>query len=426
MLPCLIDEQIGIVRGVHHARRHAGAPDFFHVYAQACNTRAFCAQRNFARAGGAAADRSDALAKAVGEAVERYCAAIYDARDFPLAYADARSCVDPATFALYSPQQYSGAGFPFLPFTRKTLVRWVPAKDWETGHTCYVPAGMVFLPYTYRTDAGEAPIAQPISTGLACHVSSDEALIGALCEVVERDAVTIAWQARMSPPRIDRHSLDPENAGIVARFERAAYDVTLFDVTTDLGIPVVLAAARGVNRGGVPLAVAAAANADPQRAVRKALEELEHTRALCAEIRRASPPPLDHPDQVVDQIGHLQFWCDRHHRRGAGFLFASRERTSLDRLPDLSGRVPGESLRRLASRVTRAGHRVLVCDVTSPDVRDVGLVVARVIVPGLHPLFMGHRNRALGGQRLWRVPEKLGQRGLRRGGRDNPLPHPYP
>jgi ribosomal protein S12 methylthiotransferase accessory factor len=422
-LPDLIDEHVGIVRGVYHARRRADAPDFFRVYARACDTDAFCAQRNFGRAGGAAADRTDALAKAVGEAVERYCAAIYAAEDFAVTAGDAASCVAPAEFALYSAWQYRRPGFPYVPFTWKTRVRWVSARDLATGRTVNVPASMVFIPYVYSEADGEAPIAQPISTGLACHAGLDEAAASGICEVVERDAVTLTWQARISPPRIDSRSLNPPTADLVARFARVGYDTALFDITTDLRIPVVLAVIRGRGSESVPIAVAASAHGDPNTAARKALEEVEHTRALCDEIRRTGPPPIAHPGDVTNQLGHLQYWSDVRRRRHASFLFASSARTAIGDLPAVTGRSPKEIVRELTARLNAGGHRVLLCDLTTPDVKAAGLAVVRALVPGLHPLFMGYRVRALGGHRLL---ARLGHFARRGGGQDNPHPHPYP
>jgi ribosomal protein S12 methylthiotransferase accessory factor len=77
-------------------------------------------------------------------------------------------------------------------------------------------------------------------------------------------------------------------------------------------------------------------------------------------------------------------------------------------------------------RVRRAGLDVIACDLTTPDVAELGLSVVRVVVPGLHPLFMGHSNRVLGGTRLYAVPSRLGLRGLAPGQADNPYPHPFP
>jgi len=72
------------------------------------------------------------------------------------------------------------------------------------------------------------------------------------------------------------------------------------------------------------------------------------------------------------------------------------------------------------------GHRVLLADVTSEDVGDLGLRVVRALIPGFHPLILGHKIRALGGRRLWEVPQKLGYPGVTRAKGDNPAPHPYP
>jgi ribosomal protein S12 methylthiotransferase accessory factor len=52
--------------------------------------------------------------------------------------------------------------------------------------------------------------------------------------------------------------------------------------------------------------------------------------------------------------------------------------------------------------------------------------VVRALIPGFNPLFMGHHIRALGGERLWSVPQKLGYSGVNRATGDNPYPHPYP
>ena len=167
----LIDDQVGIVRQAGVTPLEAGSPPFFHYWALAADTSAFSDQHNFAQGGGAADDRDRALAKAVGEAVERYCAAIYTKDALPLRPAAAAelATVTPETFALNSAAQYAEENYWLVPFDRETPARWTPAVDAITGDVSYVPAAMVHIPYFY--EPGEPPIAQPISTGLACHAS---------------------------------------------------------------------------------------------------------------------------------------------------------------------------------------------------------------------------------------------------------------
>ena len=426
----LIDDQVGIVQLAGAAPPEPGAPSFFHYWALAADTGAFVAQHNFARGGGAADEPDRALAKAVGEAVERYCAAVYSTDELPLRPADEAgfAVVDPAAFALNSAAQYAEPGFALAPFDAEALVRWRRAVDALSGETQYVPAAMVYVPYFYEPARGERPIAQPISTGLSCHTSFHEAAVSSLAEVVERDAFTIVWQARIAPPRIPVNTLPPPLARLHRRFAAAGFEVTLFDITLDNRIPTVLAVSRHPSPECAALVVAASASLDPARATRSALEELAHTGKYCQEIVRELPrlEPGDTRRTVVDPETHLNYWCDHGNAAGAEFLFASDKEVAYDALDDAATGNAVDDLRELSARVAATGHRPLLCELTTPDVAELGLAVVRAVVPGYHPLVSGHRYRALGGRRLWEVPQRLGYPGIDPQGGDNPLPHPYP
>jgi ribosomal protein S12 methylthiotransferase accessory factor len=425
----LIDDEVGIVRLAGAAPRQAGAPSFFHYWALAADTRAFTGQHNFAKTGGAGEDPDRALAKAIGEAVERYCAAIYTQGELPLRTADEAEfpVVDPTSFALNSAAQYAEQGFWLVPFRRDTPVRWTQAVDPLSDETCYVPAAMVYVPYFFDPERGEPPIAQPISTGLACHTSFHEAAAVAVAEVVERDAFTIVWQARIAPPQVAVETLPPGLRRLHGRFGSAGFDVTLFDITLDSRIPTVLAVSRHRSPECPAVVVAASASLDPARATRGALEELAHTGHYCQEIVRELPRLAPDADRtVVDQETHLNYWCDHANARGVDFLFAAHTEIAYDELEDAATGSAATDLRELSTRIAATGHRPLLCDLTTPDVADFELAVVRAVVPGYHPLVCGHRLRALGGRRLWEVPQWLGHPGISSLHGDNPLPHAYP
>ncbi len=429
-LEYLVDERVGIIQFVVETPREPGGPNFFHSFAQAANTSAFCGQANFNRTGGASADRDVAIAKAVGEAVERYCGAIYDASELPLhTYAAAPfQCVHPSQFALLSAEQYQDPGVFLVPFTEQTSVRWGPAVDPLDGRIWYVPAAMIYIPYIYDRANGDSPVAQPISTGLACHCSAAEAATNAVCEVIERDAFTITWQAMLAHPQIEIESLSDRSRDLVARFGRSGYEVTLLDMTMDTGVATVLAVSRSHAADAPPFVPAAAASLDPEEAVRKSLEELEHTREYSQQILRHQPRLADDPSgrNVTDQIGHLNYWCDPVHAPQADFLFHSTARRSVGEMANLATGDIESDLRVLLQRVNAVGHRALLCDLTTPDIAHIGLAVVRAIIPGFHPLVVGHAIRSLGGARLRTVPARLGVAGAAPPHADNPAPHPYP
>jgi ribosomal protein S12 methylthiotransferase accessory factor len=79
-----------------------------------------------------------------------------------------------------------------------------------------------------------------------------------------------------------------------------------------------------------------------------------------------------------------------------------------------TGRVLAD-LEYCIERLGDAGYEVIVADITTPEIAEVGFSVVRVIVPGLIPLHSDHRYPFLGARRLSAVPYPL-----------NPFPHPFP
>lgn len=427
----LVDDRIGIIGSLVETRSEAGAPNFFHFRASAANTSAFTRLSNFAKSGGSSAVREVAAAKAIGEAIERYCAAVFDVAELPLtSYRKATfPCAMPNEFTLYSDEQYSAPGFPWVPFDHDTPVRWTDGVDLATGERCYVPAARVYIPYTYYLGSGEAPFDQPISTGLACHVGSANAIKTAIAEVVERDAFLIVWQAMMSPPRIRTETLSEANYDLVRRFEAAGGSVAMFDITLDTGIPTILSTLIGDNPGTPALVVAASSSLDPEQAARNSLEELALTRLYSQSMLTNAPRLIPDPPEyasVCDQRSHLNFWTDHGTLPLAEFLFASPVRIDFSEIDSLATGDAVGDVRVMVERVHAVGERVVLCDVTTDDVRELGFTVVRAVIPGFHPLHVGHQVRSLGGTRLWRVPRALGYPGITPQTGDNPTPHPYP
>ncbi len=426
----LVDDSVGVIESVMELPNEAGSPNFFHFSARACNTRAFCPQQNSADTGGASSDRGTAAAKAIGEAVERYCSAVYRREDFPLSSFNAAAfpCVPPESFALYTRVQCVQKNFPYVPFDNTTLVRWAEALDVGTGEKCCVPAATVFVPYFYDKERGEFPILQPISTGLACHDSSPRAAVSAVCEVIERDAFTITWQARLARTQIDIGTLSDANRDLVARFESIGGNVTVFNLTPDHGIPVILSVLRNTTSDAPALVFAPSSHLDPEEAMRKSLEELAHGYRFCRSLKGEQPRFVPEPNfaNVVDRDSHVSLYCDHANAHLADFVFASPERIDFCEIENLATGDPEQDLAVLVDRVESVNHRILLANVTTDDIRDVGLSVIRAVIPGFHPLCIGHTFRALGGFRLWEVPQKLGHAGVSRDTGDNPVPHPIP
>ena len=204
--------------------------------------------------------------------------------------------------------------------------------------------------------------------------------------------------------------------------------MTLLYLHMDHDIPVILSAMTSTVRDAPALVVAAASHLDPERAVQKSLEELAQSASFAQTVKSSRPRfnPGKRWEHVVDPTSHASVYFDHASAPMADFLFSSTEQIAFSAIKNVATHNPTTDLHLLVERVHKIKHRVIVADVTTDDVRDLGLVVLRSLIPGFHPLFMGHRSRALGGRRLWEVPRKLGLAKSRYGRIDNPFPHPFP
>ncbi|HET9650506.1 MAG TPA: YcaO-like family protein [Microlunatus sp.] len=320
---------------------------------------------------------AEASARAVGEALERYCALT--------------AVVEPVTAKLRDsifrdawPRCNVDEGAP-TPFTTPPLdaalssVRLRRLSD-DTEHS--VPVGHVLLRHVPAHP--EPPVTIPISTGLAFHPDLVKAIWAGLCEVVERDAVMSFWWIHEPRPRIDLrdapHSLI-ERASRLSVRHMAAY---LFDVTTELDIPTVFCVLTSPTYPR--LVVGAAAKASAEEACAKALDEVVAMRvALRAQPeRRRDDMPVTPPHTLIDHA--LYYASDPEHSAFQDILltagsqpfraFARRTMSQPSGMGDL---------RRVAARLEAQGATTLWTDLTTAEVRAAGRVV-KVVIPELLPL----------------------------------------
>jgi ribosomal protein S12 methylthiotransferase accessory factor len=136
------------------------------------------------------------------------------------------------------------------------------------------------------------------------------------------------------------------------------------------------------------------------------------------------PADLDAIESFDD---HMLFYSVEENAGRAAFLDASPARRPTSEVASLEGSTSRAQIEALVARLARHGVSAYAVDVTPPDVRELGLSVARVIAPELCALDVSHRARFLGGTRLTTaahaaglVPAPLDVSEL------NPLPHPFP
>jgi ribosomal protein S12 methylthiotransferase accessory factor len=320
--------------------------------------------------------------------------------------------LDPARLVLHGDHQYSRPGFPFAPYDAGEEREWTWAYSLALDRHQAVPADLVF----YRGRRGlsrRRPLACNSSSGCAIGQGAGQAALNAVLEVLERDALLLTWYGRRAPCRLDPDRADDLRIPLLAaQLDACGYDVAVFDTTAaDIGVPCVWAMAVNRSDGGLKTLSGAGCHPDPERAVLRALREvaghLAPMRELAASVGRrvalrmlAGGPALRRPRDHVLLYG-LPEAFDR-----LSFLFAG-ERSEMGphqhfrRRGALVVSEPEAWAPAVYAAILRAGLDVLIADMTASDLRGLGLVAVRALVPGTLPMTFGAGlERTAGASRL--------------------------
>lgn len=370
-----------------------------------CDTTAFGDGEANEHAAGVADSWDAAFVKAVGEALERYCAAIYDEGAFHVAPPDG----DPASStSVQSPNREEvTASEEFVhpdEFVRPDRplpneIPWVSGVSLPEHAPVRLPAEYVCFP------PPEEQLAPAITTGLGLGNSTTEAVLSGLYETIERDATMLAWYSTFDPLGLQVE--DPAFQTLAKRARAEDLEVTPVLVTQDVDVPVVAVAVHRDDQWP-KLAFGSSADIDAASATAGALEEALQN---WMELRSMGP------EDAQDAGGAIARYAD-FPREVRDFLTPKTSIPADLVGPDERPESPAEELDALVDAVTEVGLTPYVSGITTRDVRRLGFEAVRVLVPGAQPLFLGE---SFFGERARTVPRDLGYRP-----EFNAPPHPFP
>ena len=363
-----LDDQVGIVQEIGEAESF---PVPYYL-ARSCDTATFSDASAARDAAGVAPDWNSAFMKALGEALERYCAGVYRTERFETG----------------SPEELQNAVSPSAFVTRSEPgdeeISWVPGENLSTGGAVLLPAEFVHFPPPSRR------YRPAITTGLGLGNSGVEALLSGLYEVIERDASMLSWYSTFEPLEL---ALDDEVfETMAARARSEGLDVTPLLVTQDVDVPVVAVA---VTRETWPrFALGSDANLDVTSAARAALAEaLQNWMELRGMGEDGAAEALGEIGRYAETPGNAAEFIDAETTIPAASAGPSDPPTGEDELTEL------------LDRVTDAGLGAYAARTTTRDVEALGFEAVRVVVPAAQPMCFGD---VYFGERAARVPEELG------------------
>ena len=249
------------------------------------------------------------------------------------------------------------------------------------------------------------------SNGCAAGNTLEEAILQGFYELAERDAFAIWWYNRLQVPAVDLASFDDEYLAAASDYyARCGRDMWMLDITSDIKIPTFVALSRRTNAQSEDIIYGAGTHADPRVAALRAVCELNQCLSWLPRPGQADGRPMiDDPLALwwwntarLAECGWLAPATGEPHRKAADY-------------PVTETGDARDDVDMCRALVEAKGMEFLVLDQTRPD---IGMPVARVIVPG-----MRHFWARLAPGRLYDVPVSMGRRMRRLAEADlNPAP----
>jgi ribosomal protein S12 methylthiotransferase accessory factor len=357
------------------------------------------------------------------EAVERHAALTFER---PFVRASFRALT--SRRRVLDPEATGGVMHP--DYTKDREILWTEGHDLFTGEEILVPADLAGYNAPHCADLSTRAYLFCTTNGLASGNTYEEAVAQALCEVIERDAWTIAavlahwlprarfeaerakaglpkweWNPKADQPFdddgdrypiIDPESFDGEVREVYDMFVRAGLQPRMRDVTSDIGIPTFVVSCTEDLSVSLPRAhLGIGTHQEPRVAALRALTETAQSRVV--DIQGVREDMTGAEEKVSKYMSHAKRVS--HISQRIWYHMDTKNRRSLADVPCVISDDTLDDVKLMIERLRRSDLPLAIeVNVTNSL---VGIPVTRVIVPGLESWAADHGHVGTRGARAW-------------------------
>ena len=324
-----------------------------------------------------------AKASAAMEAIERYSAELRD--DDVILYGTLSQAQEMGSVADPKDQILP---LRTLGIYETSEIAWFRAFDMFRGTPIWVPACAVFHPYF---PDGDLQLFRYHTNGIASGNTMEEAILHALFELVERDAWSMAEvrERAFTDIIVDDDSVPGR---LLKMFKAQGVEIHLKDLTHDLGIPTIGAAADDtVSKAPDLLTIGVGTHLDPEIACIRAITEVAQSRTTHKHGVKGNAKLI----QVSKDMGY-----EKVKAANPVWFKDLKEKKHLKDMVDLSTPYVLDDIEVVLGRLMENGFdKVIAADLTRPE---LGVPVVRMIVPGLEVSTMDPEREGARLHGMWR------------------------
>ncbi len=373
---------------------------------------------------GSSVRRGPARAKAVCEALERYCNISYDPAAIRVATRNelGDAALDLSLFHRGQDSEYKAVS-SHIRASDELKMRWVKGSSLVTGRELWVPFSAIYIatPYKYP---GEAFVI-PISTGSGLAASYARAAVAGTLELVERDTLSLVWLQKMRLKRIDISA--SRNVELVERarmIAQSGIEQFFFDATTDIGFPTAYLIQRAPGRS-LHILVMAATRLNMEDAIIRVMDEASSSRIALESLARQ--PKLYRAEDFrsfTRLTDGAVFYGDPANEHAFDFLLRDHQTVALEDIGSQRVAKDTEMMDEVVAAFRRSELELICVDLTTPQLKRIGLRSVRMLAPQLMPLTINYNMKYGATPRLYQAPQRMG---LEVHGFDalNPWPQPF-
>lgn len=313
-----------------------------------------------------------------------------------------------------------------LAFTENDKLLCVLAKELVGGGRVVYPAQAFFYLRDFFTK--EKHIFERNSSGAAAGFDVWMARLGALYELIERDSFFVHWLPKISPREIIID--DQFNERVVSKYnylKKYKLRIRFFDITSDLGVPVVLAVNEDLTdpKKGYILSMSSASTYE--KSIEKALLEAFQSISFFGHKYEWSEYDFQKEDAFLDEnlLTHNRITLTYgKNKKEMDFIMNTDKKVNASLLGGTVYKNDKEEFNSLVAKLKAKIPDLTIYEYSSinPVLNEIGFVVLKLVCPQLFPMYLVEYRATPLSERVHKFREFVGEKTEYV---PNPYPHPF-